>query len=166
MIARLLGANVVLTEQDELLSLLGRNLADNFKGDRGGGIRYAALDWERKADTDDILASLEPRATAQPKGSSSGGGGDGSVICGSATTEIAAGAGGAVTSLGNLGTQGAGEASATAVRLVDPSAHDPPPPVLPSAIKGGGGAIACEGEGKEVSGRRPPTRLEFILCAE
>ncbi|CAN0391654.1 unnamed protein product, partial [Laminaria digitata] len=30
MIARLLGANVVLTEQDELLSLLDRNLADNF----------------------------------------------------------------------------------------------------------------------------------------
>ena len=71
MIARLLGANVVLTEQDELLSLLGRNLEDNFKGERGEGIRYAALDWERKVDTDDILASLKSRAAAQPEGGSS-----------------------------------------------------------------------------------------------
>eukprot|EP00904_Undaria_pinnatifida_P005892 jgi/Undpi1/2432/HiC_scaffold_13.g05813.m1 len=66
MIARLLGANVVLTEQDELLSLLDRNLADNFKGVLGEGIRYAALDWERKEDTDEILASLNPYAAAQP----------------------------------------------------------------------------------------------------
>eukprot|EP00903_Cladosiphon_okamuranus_P013178 g12291.t1 len=64
MIARLLGATVVLTEQDELLSLLDRNLDRNFDfadHPRGrGGIRRAALDWERKADTDELLASLRP----------------------------------------------------------------------------------------------------------
>lgn len=62
MIARLLGATVVLTEQDELLSLLDRNLDDNFaEHPRGqGGIRREALDWERTADTDDLLASLHP----------------------------------------------------------------------------------------------------------
>lgn len=62
MIARLLGATVVLTEQDELLSLLDRNLDKNFaEHPRGeGGIRREALDWERTADTDDLLASLLP----------------------------------------------------------------------------------------------------------
>lgn len=64
MIARLLGATVVLTEQDELLSLLDRNLDKNFaehQHPRGeGGIRREALDWERTADTDGLLASLWP----------------------------------------------------------------------------------------------------------
>lgn len=70
MIARLLGARVVLTEQDELLSLLKGNLAANFAGD--DGIRYAALDWERAEDTDAILSSLrqqpikQQQATAEP----------------------------------------------------------------------------------------------------
>lgn len=54
----------MLTEQDELLSLLDRNLDKNFDSadhPRGqGGIRREALDWERKADTDDLLASLQP----------------------------------------------------------------------------------------------------------
>lgn len=56
MIARLLGATVVLTEQDELLSLLGENLTTNFPGD--DRIRSAALDWERVDDTNNLLASL------------------------------------------------------------------------------------------------------------
>ncbi|CBJ30547.1 conserved unknown protein [Ectocarpus siliculosus] len=66
MVARLLGATVVLTEQDELLSLLDRNLDGNFAGHpRGeGGIRREALDWEREADTDGLLASLERSGTA------------------------------------------------------------------------------------------------------
>ena len=96
MIARLLGANVVLTEQDELLSLLDRNLADNFKGGLGEGIRHAALDWERKEDTDEILASLNPYAAAQP---------------------------GRSCSSDNISEEGA-------------------------------------------AGQRPPTRLDFVLCAE
>lgn len=52
----------MLTEQDELLSLLDRNLDQNFaEHPRGqGGIRRQALDWERTADTDDLLASLQP----------------------------------------------------------------------------------------------------------
>lgn len=65
MVARLLGATVVLTEQDELLSLLDRNLDKNFadhsRGD--GGIRRAALDWDRKEDTDGLLACLRPSET-------------------------------------------------------------------------------------------------------
>ncbi len=66
MVARILGATVVLTEQDELLSLLDRNLAKNFADHpRGeGGIRKEALDWERKADTDALLASLRPSSSA------------------------------------------------------------------------------------------------------
>ncbi|CAN0032057.1 unnamed protein product [Ectocarpus sp. 13 AM-2016] len=69
MVARLLGATVVLTEQDELLSLLDRNLDGNFAGHpRGeGGIRREALDWEREADTDGLLASLERFGTAPGK---------------------------------------------------------------------------------------------------
>lgn len=68
MVARLLGATVVLTEQDELLSLLDRNLDSNFAGHpRGeGGIRREALDWEREADTDGLLASLERSGAAAP----------------------------------------------------------------------------------------------------
>lgn len=80
MVARILGAAaVVLTEQDELLSLLDRNLDTNFfsasaevnmkmkmkkkpQGSKGEecGIRRAALDWERAEDTDELLASLQP----------------------------------------------------------------------------------------------------------
>lgn len=59
MIARLLGAAVILTEQDEMLSLLDRNIASNFGG-YGDGIKRAALDWERPSDVDSILASLNP----------------------------------------------------------------------------------------------------------
>lgn len=66
MIARLLGATVVLTEQDELLSLLEENLKVNFPGD--DGIRWAALDWEREDDTDALLASFRNQ---QPTSSSS-----------------------------------------------------------------------------------------------
>ncbi|CAM9424455.1 unnamed protein product [Ectocarpus fasciculatus] len=68
MVARLLGATVVLTEQDELLSLLDGNLDSNFAGHpRGeGGIRREALDWEREADTDGLLASLERSGAAAP----------------------------------------------------------------------------------------------------
>lgn len=70
MIARLLGATVVLTEQDELLSLLDRNLDKNFaEHPRGqGGIRREALDWERTADTDDLLVSLQPSASTEVEG--------------------------------------------------------------------------------------------------
>lgn len=65
MVARLLGANVVLTEQDELLSLLDRNLDKNFADHPRdeSGIRRAALDWERKEDTDGLLSSLRPSET-------------------------------------------------------------------------------------------------------
>lgn len=59
MIAKLLGAVVTLTEQDEMLSLLDRNIASNF-GEHGTGIRRGALDWERPSDVDSILASLNP----------------------------------------------------------------------------------------------------------
>ncbi|CAB1118621.1 unnamed protein product [Ectocarpus sp. CCAP 1310/34] len=50
---------------DELLSLLDRNLDGNFAGHpRGeGGIRREALDWEREADTDGLLASMERSGT-------------------------------------------------------------------------------------------------------
>ncbi|CAM9451075.1 unnamed protein product [Choristocarpus tenellus] len=58
MIARLLGAKVVLTEQDELLSLMQRNIDANFFGDKE--IRCKTLDWGRAADTDDLLDSLVP----------------------------------------------------------------------------------------------------------
>lgn len=57
MIARLLGARVILTEQDELLGLLERNLSLNFPGD--DSIRSAALDWERPEDTSNLLQLLE-----------------------------------------------------------------------------------------------------------
>ncbi|CAN0418369.1 unnamed protein product [Discosporangium mesarthrocarpum] len=71
MVASLLGAaDVILTEQDELLSLLQRNLASNFPdgwdregGGRGGGarsgrqIRCAPLDWERDSDIQKLMAS-------------------------------------------------------------------------------------------------------------
>lgn len=60
MIARVLGATVVLTEQDELISLLEQNLKVNFPGD--DGIRWTALDWERKADAEGLLASCGPDA--------------------------------------------------------------------------------------------------------
>lgn len=59
MVAKLLGATVILTEQDEMLSLLDRNIASNFGG-HGDGIRRAALDWERPSDVETILASLNP----------------------------------------------------------------------------------------------------------
>ena len=86
MIARLLGATVILTEQDELLSLLDRNIASNFfqdlgsAGDAGtgaaGSIRRAALDWERTADADGILASLNPSPDEKrtPESNSAGAG--------------------------------------------------------------------------------------------
>lgn len=56
MIARLLGAKVVLTEQDELLGLLEGNLNANFPGD--DSIRWAALDWEREEDVASLQASF------------------------------------------------------------------------------------------------------------
>lgn len=60
MIARILGSRVVLTEQDELLSLLERNVTQNFPGD--DGILCARLDWERSQDTQELLALLrQPR---------------------------------------------------------------------------------------------------------
>lgn len=64
----------MLTEQDELLSLLDRNLDDNFaEHPRGqGGIRREALDWERKADTDDLLASLQPSSASAGVGGGEG----------------------------------------------------------------------------------------------
>lgn len=78
MVARILGATVVLTEQDELLSLLDRNLDKNFADHpRGeGGIRKKALDWERKADTDALLASLRG-ASSSARGELVEGGGVG-----------------------------------------------------------------------------------------
>ena len=67
-----------------------------------------------------------------------------------------------------LGDSGAGEASEApaTVSLVDPSVQHPPPPAPPSAVEGGGGAISCEGQGEGAAERRPPTQLEFVLCAE
>ncbi|CAM9870625.1 unnamed protein product [Scytosiphon promiscuus] len=68
MVARLLGASVVLTEQDELLTLLDRNLDKNFADHPrdDGGIRRAALDWDRKEDTDAVLSCLPPENDVPP----------------------------------------------------------------------------------------------------
>lgn len=90
MVARLLGATVILTEQDELLSLLDRNLTSNFEG-HDEGIRWAALDWEREVDTDGILASLPGRVEG-------GVGPTGSAV---ATARAGAGKGAAEERLGN-----------------------------------------------------------------
>lgn len=136
MVARLLGATAVLTEQDELLSLLDRNLAKNFPQDEG--IRKMALDWERPADTDAILASL-----MAPKISPSSVGADVRGRCSSeeAIAELDdAGGGGGL----NLSVDGGAQHVAAKARSDD----------------------AGEEEEEEGAVAGKSTHLEFILCAE
>lgn len=141
MVARLLGATVVLTEQDELLSLLDRNLAKNFDGDREG-IRHAALDWERKEDTDCILTSLQP-TTERP------------VII-----PVASGSAGRVG-----GAVARKEGHAAAREALGPLDDGQ---LSLTTLQGNGraatGAVGGKGGGEVID--RRSTRLQFILCAE
>lgn len=146
MVARLLGATVVLTEQDELLSLLDRNLANNFPQDKG--IRKMALDWERRADTDAILASL----LASKDCSSSSVGAD---VRGSAATEATE------ESFSHGGKAIEERDGAGGGARLDISADGGTQHVALEALSGDAGE---DGEGGAVVGR--PTHLEFVLCAE
>lgn len=149
MVARLLGATVVLTEQDELLSLLDRNLANNFPQDKG--IRQMALDWERCADTDAILASL----VASKVCSSSRVGAD--AVRGSAAVEAPK------ESFAHRGEAIEERDGAGGRARLDLSADGG---AQPGAVEGCNNSDAGGEDGEEGAVVGRPTHLEFILCAE
>lgn len=182
MVARILGARVVLTEQDELLSLLERNLDTNFQeGGRREGIRQEALDWERKEDTDRILASLQPKAVGRkaaaenlsdnPASIGRGGDSDSDIIRSVATAGSNEGQQDPREGV-EKGRAGDGEEKAAgAVQRPDSSAPSIDGEGLLLGLQHNDAAAIDVEDGKtEATGggaaRRRNTRLDFLLCAE